>query len=101
MLVKLNQPFKYEGVEIKELNIKFESLTTRDYEQSEDEVKMMNPKFNAVSLESDTGFIKTVMCKALGKPNDYLDNLSISDFARLKVQTQTFLLTGSMALLDL
>lgn len=101
MIHKLSRPHNYEGKEFTELEINFENLTTLDYEKTEREFKALNPHFSGQSmLEGETGFIKIVLCKAIGRAHDFLDNLPISDFAKLKVATQGFLLTGSLALLD-
>lgn len=100
MELKLSRPFKYEGQEITELNVDLESLTTKDYEQAERELLMTKKALNGAMLEMETSFVKIIACKALKKPFDFLDNMAIADFTKLKVQTQGFLLTGSTVSLD-
>lgn len=102
---KLSRPYKYEGMEFTELEVNLENLTTADYEKAEREFKALNHKAsnqqaNGTMIEMETGFVKIVLCKAIGKTHDFLDNLPIADFAKLKVVTQGFLLTGNLGLLD-
>ncbi len=97
---KLSRPYKYEGTEFTELDVNLESLTTADYEKAEREFKALNQSVVVQMIESETGFVKIILCKAIGKTHDFLDNLPIADFAKLKVVTQGFLLTGNLGLLD-
>ncbi len=97
---KLSRPYNYEGMEFTELDVNLESLTTADYEKAEREFKALNQSLIVQMIESETGFVKIVLCKAIGKTHDFLDNLPIADFAKLKVVTQGFLLTGNLGLLD-
>lgn len=100
MELKLSRPFNYDGEKIEKLNVDFEALTARDYEQAEREVMMMKKTLTAPMLEMETAFIKIIACKALNRAGDFLDNMAIADFTKLKVQTQSFLLTGSTVSLD-
>lgn len=97
---KLSRPYNYEGIEFTELDVNLESLTTADYEKAEREFKVLNQPTNIQVIETETGFVKIILCKAIGKTHDFLDNLPIADFAKLKMVTQGFLLTGNLGLLD-
>jgi len=100
MKFKLSKAIKIDNKSITEINVNFENLTTVDYEQAEREFKLTNQRLSTGMVESETTFIKSVLVKAIDLPISAIDQLSINDFACLKVRAQNFLLDGIRASLE-
>lgn len=89
--IKLAKVITYDGEEIKELNLDFDSLTGQDLLNAEKEAIALN-KNTAPIKEFDKGYLSIVAAKAAGISTDIMPLLGAKDFTKVTVQTQNFLL---------
>lgn len=89
--IKLAKTITYDGVEIKELNLDFDSLTGQDLLNAEKEAIALNKSASPIK-EFDKGYLSIVAAKAAGVSTDLMPLLGAKDFTKVTVQAQNFLL---------
>lgn len=89
--IKLAKVVTYDGEEIKELNLDFDSLTGQDLLNAEKEAVASNKNVAPIK-EFDKGYLAIVAAKAAGVATDVMPLLGAKDFTKVTVQTQNFLL---------
>ena len=89
--IKLVKPIQYDGEEIKELNLDFDSLTGQDLLDAEKEGLESNKKVAPVK-EFDKCYLSIVAAKAAGVATDMMPLLGAKDFTKITVRAQDFLL---------
>lgn len=89
--IKLAKTIQYDGLEIKELNLDFDSLTGQDLLNAEKEAIALNKSASPIK-EFDKGYLSIVAAKAASIPTDIMPLLSAKDFTKATVQAQNFLL---------
>lgn len=86
----LSQPYKYDGEEIKELDLSgLLDLTARDLVEIDRE--MMRRGFSGARNELTRQYAMLVAAKIANKPYDYCDRMNARDSIRLKEYLVTFL----------
>lgn len=89
--IKLAKVVKYDGEEIKEINLDFDSLTGQDLLNAEKEAIALNKNASPIK-EFDKGYLSIVAAKAAGISTDIMPLLGAKDFTKVTVQAQNFLL---------
>lgn len=89
MTFKLNDPFKYDGEEITEINLSgILELTARDLVDIDREMLMKG--FSGSRLEMTRQYAMLVAAKCNHKPYDFCDRMGARDSIRLKEYVVTF-----------
>lgn len=89
MTFKLNEPFKYDGVEITEISLAgLMELNARDLVDIDKEMTMRG--FSGTRLELTRQYAMLVAAKCNHKPYDYCDRMSARDSVRLKEYVVAF-----------
>ena len=91
MLYELITPIKFDGSEVKEVNLNLEDLCGRDVRKATKQFKMLNKGFlGVVHLEEE--FLCLIAANASGKPVEFFDSIRSYDFYNILWEVQSFLL---------
>ena len=90
--IALNKPVTFDGKEYTKLELDFDSLTGRELMKAEAEAKALNPGGFAPVLELSKPYQVVVAAKAAKVPADVIIDLSGSDYTKVTVAAQNFLL---------
>ena len=91
MNFKLTKAIKYDGEEIKELNLDFDKLTGQDLLDAEAELSA--EKKAPPVKEFNKGYLAIVGAKAAGVPTDMVKLLGAKDFTQFTMHVQNFLIS--------
>lgn len=90
---KLKKPVTFEEVKYEALTLDFDKLTGNDILNAETQYRVEQPDASNVLVKELTkGYQAYVVARAADVPVELVRNLSASDFTRLTVQAQSFLL---------
>ncbi|WP_410495816.1 phage tail assembly protein [Cellulosilyticum sp. ST5] len=90
MIITLKKSIKYDGQEVKELELDLEALTAQDILDAEAELaaERKTPPIK----EFDKSYLAIVGAKAAKVPTDMVKLLGAKDFTNLTMQVQNFLI---------
>lgn len=90
---QFSKPYVYNGTTYTELDINIENITTAEYQRAEREFKILNPKFVGV-VEMESGFHQQLLANLSDQPIEFFSQLPAHEFIKLRMKSQSFLLTG-------
>lgn len=91
MLYELITPIKFDGSEVKEVNLNLEDLCGRDVRKAAKQFKMLNKAFVGV-VEFEEDFLCLIAANASGKPLEFFDSIKSYDFCNILREVQSFLM---------
>lgn len=86
----LSKPTSFDGKEVKELYLNFDSLTGEDLEEAAVEFQINGN--SAPVIELSKPYLAIVVAKAAQVPTPLIRKLSAKDYSKLTVRAQNFLL---------
>ena len=90
MKMKLKNPISFEGKEVIELNLDYDSLVGQDLIDAANEARVLGDKSVIVELSKLYQFV--VSAKAAKVPSDLIVKLRAKDFAKVTAAAQVFLI---------
>jgi len=90
MKITLKKPVKYDGEEIKEVELNLEEMTGKDLADTENDYVALggNPAFGSLSLK----FNQCLAARAMKQPVDIFESIGLVDSNRIQMEIQHFLL---------
>jgi len=95
-VIVLKRPKQFDGKEYTEIHLDLESLSGEDIELAESQFITQNPQMAATVpvKEMSKGFLAIVAAKAAKVPVEMIKSLSASDYSKITMKVQVFLLRG-------
>lgn len=96
-VVKLTRPKQFDGKEVTEIVLDLDSLTGTDIELAENQFTAQNPEISASTPVKwmSNAFLAIVAAKAAKVPVELIKSLSATDYSKVTMKVQVFLIKGA------